>query len=446
MSLRTRFALVTSALVLAVTAMMSIGAYTIASNQLTDQVDTSLNQRATRILEIVDNPRFRWEEAFGRGPVNQAIMQTEVDAITQVVLPGGEIIKRREYPALELDETDRALAVGGTRVHRARTVIDGHLFRTLTVRLDDGSWLQLAKDMQVVVDARNGMRRWFPALAALQVIVAALAGWWFARRISRPIESLAATAESIASTQDLTHDVPAGGAGEVGALATSFNAMVGALRTSLARQRRLVQDASHELRTPLTSLRANTEILERGVLDDAERSAVLADMRAEIDELASLSAELASLATDHRTTEGAVPVDLAEVAHEVAERARRRGGAAVTVESAPGPRPIVVARPAQLERAVSNLVDNAVKFSGGTGEVVVAVSPDAIEVRDRGPGIPDADKPHVFERFYRAIHTRSMPGSGLGLAIVAQFAEDNDADTYVRDNPGGGAVVGVRFR
>ena len=106
----------------------------------------------------------------------------------------------------------------------------------------------------------------------------------------------------------------------------------------------------------------------------------------------------------------------------------------------------MVARPHQLERAVSNLVDNAIKFSGGAGEVQVWVADQSLEVRDNGPGIPDDDKPHVFDRFYRAVGTRSMPGSGLGLAIVAQCAEDNDAETFVRDNPGGGAVVGIRFR
>lgn len=106
----------------------------------------------------------------------------------------------------------------------------------------------------------------------------------------------------------------------------------------------------------------------------------------------------------------------------------------------------MVARPHQLERAVSNLVDNAIKFSAGSGEVQVWVADQSVEVRDNGPGIPDADKPHVFDRFYRAVQTRSMPGSGLGLAIVAQCAEDNDAEVFVRDNAGGGAVVGIRFR
>ena len=444
MSLRTRFAIVTAALVMVFTMSMSFGAYKIATGQLEKQVDTSLNQRASRIIAIVDDPRFDWNQAFGRGPANQAIMQTEVDAITQVRLPGGQILKRPEYPELPLQDQDRKLTPTGDRIHRSGLVIDGHRFRTLTVALSDGSLLQLAKDTQVVVEARTGMRRWFPLLAALQVVIAAFVGWLFARRISRPIENLASAAESIAVTQDLTHDIPAGGAGEVGTLVDSFNSMLTALRNSLSRQRQLVQDASHELRTPLTSLRANTELLERANLAEDDRNAILADIRAEIDELTGLSSELSSLATDHRANEMAIPVNLIDIATEVVSRAQRRTTTPVTLHT--GANTIVVARPHQLERAISNLVDNAIKFSAGSGEVQVWVADMSVEVRDSGPGIPDTDKPHVFDRFYRAVHTRSMPGSGLGLAIVSQCAEDNDGETFVRDNPGGGAVVGIRFR
>ena len=444
MNLRYRFAIVTAVLVLALTVSMSFGAYTIASGQLERQVDTSLNQRATRIIEIVARRGFNWNDSFGPGPVNQAIMQTEVDAITQVTLSTGEIVKRREYPALPLSKADRSLSLDGTRYHRSSVMIDNHEFRTLTVLLDDGSLLQLAKDTQVVVNARAGMRRWFPLLAVIQVLVAAVVGWLFARRISRPIENLALTAERIAATQDLSHDIPTAGAGEVGRLGGSFNTMVGALRNSISRQRQLVQDASHELRTPLTSLRANTELLQRANLTQEARDSILHDMRAEVDELTALSAELSSLATDHRATEQAVPLNLADLAAETVARAQRRTGIPVTLHV--GDDTIVVARPHQLERAVSNLVDNAIKFSDGNGAVVVRVANQSVEVCDNGPGIPDSDKPYVFDRFYRAVNTRSLPGSGLGLAIVSQCAEDNDGETFVRDNEGGGAVVGIRFR
>jgi two-component system sensor histidine kinase MprB len=220
--------------------------------------------------------------------------------------------------------------------------------------------------------------------------------------------------------------------------------MLEALRGSVARQRQLVQDASHELRTPLTSLRANTELLERATLSEVDRSSILADMRAEVDELAVLSAELSALAIDQRKAEDPISVDLLEVANEVVARASRRTTVSITVHATSDS--VITARPHQLERALSNLVDNAVKFSAGTSAVEVHVGAKRVEVRDHGPGISDKDKPHVFDRFYRAVATRSMPGSGLGLAIVAQFVQDHDANAYVLDNAGGGAIVGIQFR
>ena len=443
MNLRTRFALITGGLVLVLATAMSYGAYSIASQQLEKQVQTSLNQRASRILDIVSRPGFTWNEAFGRGPANQAIMQTEVDAITQVVLPGGQILGRNEYPQLPVTEADRNLNLTDHRVHRSTITIDNHEFRMLSVAAPDGSLIQVAKDTQILVNARSGMRTWFPIFAAIGVIVSALFGWLFAGRVSKPIEELALTAETIAATQDLDQTISTTGSSEVANLTSSFNTMLEALRGSVSRQRQLVQDASHELRTPLTSLRANTELLERATLSDADRSSILADMRAEVDELAALSAELSALAIDQRKAEDPVSIDLLEVANEVVARASRRTTATITVHATADT--IISARPHQLERALSNLVDNAVKFSSGSSPVEVHVGAKRVEVRDHGPGISDEDKPLVFDRFYRAVATRSMPGSGLGLAIVAQFVQDHHAHAYVLDNVGGGAIVGIQF-
>lgn len=443
MNLRTRFAVITGSLVLVIATAMSIGANRIASDQLEKQVRTSLNQRVSRILHIVDNPRFSWSDSFGPGPVNQAIMQTEVDAITQVVLPDGTILGRREYPQLPVTKDDLALRTNDKKIHRSSTTIDGHRFRVLTVVAPDGSLVQVAKDTQIIVNAQNAMRTLFPLFAMIAVMVASIIGWLFAGRVSKPIEDLAYAAEDIAQTQDLNREIPVKGDGEVAKLSASFNTMLEALRGSVARQRQLVQDASHELRTPLTSLRANTELLERGSLSDADRASILADMRAEVDELADLSAELNSLATDQRTTEEPTRVDLAEVAGEVVTRAARRTTAQVTLHATDDL--VIEARPQQLERAISNLVENAIKFNSGDQPIEVHVGSKRIEVRDHGPGIADSDKPRVFDRFYRATATRSMPGSGLGLAIVAQFADDHGANVYVLDNAGGGAIVGIQF-
>jgi two-component system sensor histidine kinase MprB len=443
MNLRTRFALIAGALVFVLATVMSVGAYRIASSQLENQVQTSLEQRISRILNIMDRPDFTWQDSFGPGPVNQAIMQTEVDAITQVVLPNGQILGRREYPQLPIERADKALSFGGDRVNESSTVIEGHTFRTMTVLANDGSLIQVAKDTQILIDARNGMRKWFPLFAALAVMVSAVIGWLFAGRVSKPIEDLALAANDIAQTQDLERRIKVSGSDEVARLSTSFNTMLTALNKSMNRQRQLVQDASHELRTPLTSLRANSELLERASVSDADRAAILADMRAEIDELTALSTELSALAIDQKAAESPIDTDLAVIADEIATRAARRGGAAVSVHVTDDV--MVQARPHQLERAISNLVDNAIKFSGGSSEVEIHVGAKRVEVRDHGPGISDEDKPHVFDRFYRATATRSMPGSGLGLSIVSQFAEDHNASAYVLDNVGGGVIVGIQF-
>ena len=443
MNLRTRFALIAGVLVFILATVMSVGAYRIASSQLENQVQTSLEQRITRILNIMARPNFSWRDSFGPGPVNQAIMQTEVDAITQVVLPNGQVLGRREYPQLPIENADKALSFDGQRVHKSSTIIDGHTFRTMTVLANDGSLIQVAKDTQILIDARNGMRTWFPLFAALAVMVSAVIGWLFAGRVSKPIENLALTADDIAQTQDLERRITVSGNDEVARLSTSFNTMLTALSKSMNRQRQLVQDASHELRTPLTSLRANSELLERASVSDADRTAILADMRAEIDELTALSSELSALAIDQKAAESSIDTDLAVIADEIATRAARRGGTAVSVHVTDDV--MVQARPHQLERAISNLVDNAIKFSGGTSEVEIHVGAKRVEVRDHGPGISDEDKPHVFDRFYRATATRSMPGSGLGLSIVSQFAEDHNASAYVLDNVGGGAIVGIQF-
>jgi two-component system sensor histidine kinase MprB len=431
-------------LVFVIATAMSLGAYRIATDQLETQVKASLNQRALSTIEAINRPRRDFNDFFGNGPLDRAISQTEIDSITQIIDTNGILHKRRDLPDLPYEAALRSLREDPSRAYYSSVSLENHEFRMLSVASPDGTIIQVAKDTQILVDAQNGMRTYFPLFAALAVLVSGGFAWLFATRVTRPIEELAATAESIAATQDLNRSIEVSGSDEVAQLARSFNTMLVALRASSDRQRRLVQDASHELRTPLTSLRANAEILERATLSDEDRSSILADMKAEVDELADLSVELSALATDQRAAEDPVQVDLLDVVSEVASRASRRTSAEVSVHSTEDT--IVSARPSQLERAISNLVDNAIKFSGASSSVEIHVGSKRVEVRDHGPGISDEDKPHVFDRFYRATATRSMPGSGLGLAIVSQFAEANDANVYVLDHAGGGVIVGLQFK
>ena len=444
MNLRTRYVAITAMLVFVIATAMSIGAYRIATDQLEKQVKASLNQRALSTIEAINRPRRDFNDFFSSGPLDRAISQTEFDSITQIIDTNGILHKRRDLPDLPYEPALKALREDPARAYYSSVNLENHEFRMLSVASPDGTIIQVAKDTQILVDAQNGMRTYFPLFAALAVLISGGFAWLFASRVTRPIEELAATAESIAATQDLNRSIEVSGSDEVAQLARSFNTMLVALRASSDRQRRLVQDASHELRTPLTSLRANAEILERATLSDEDRSSILADMKAEVDELADLSVELSALATDQRAAEDPVTVDLLDVVSEIATRSSRRTSAEVSVHSTDDT--IVSARPSQLERAISNLVDNAIKFSGATSAVEIHVGSKRVEVRDHGPGISDEDKPHVFDRFYRATATRSMPGSGLGLAIVSQFAEANDANVYVLDNAGGGVIVGLQFK
>jgi two-component system sensor histidine kinase MprB len=270
---------------------------------------------------------------------------------------------------------------------------------------------------------------------------AAAAGWLLARRITSRLERLTEAAEEVGVTGRLDVAMPEPGRDEVGRLTATLDTMLGELARSRDDQRRLVQDAGHELRTPLTSLRTNVSVMRRFTeLSPAAQRGLLDDVEGETRELTSLVNELVELATDRRADEAPGPVDLADIAEQVADRARRRSGRSIVVHAEPV---TVTGRRAALERAVGNLLDNAAKFDAGSDTPIeLHVDASRIEVRDRGPGIDPADAPHVFDRFYRATNARSLPGSGLGLAIVHDIADLHGGRAYARARDGGGAVIG----
>ena len=445
MSLRTRLLLTTSAIVFVIVGALSVGMSTIISRQLIREVDNTLDARIEAIAATLRESRVI--SPFGRrmrNPLSDALMPTRFDTVTQVIDPAGTVIIA--LGEVDLPITQRVLDIannseGGSA--RFTTSISGGRYRMLTIPLVNGGALQLAKDISEIEQAQQRIRMRLIATGLIGIFVAAIAGWWVARRTAKPIQQLADAAERIALTQNLDTTLDIHGYREIEQLAESFNTMLGAVRLSGEQQKQLVQDASHELRTPLTSLRANTELLERNTLDEPTRDAILRDIRAEVDELTSLSSELSALASDQRLVEEPSAVDLGEVATEVALRASRRTGRAVTVVA--NDSLVVAVRLGQLERALNNLVDNALKFCPIALPVEIIVNGKHIDVVDHGPGISDIDKPLVFDRFYRAAATRALPGSGLGLAIVKQFATDHSANVSVSDTAGGGATVTIAF-
>jgi len=256
----------------------------------------------------------------------------------------------------------------------------------------------------------------------------------------RPIEQLTTSASYVAATKDFDHPIAVTRHDEIGTLAANFNRMLDALRTSREQQRRLVMDASHELRTPLTALRTNVDLLRRAhSYDDAQRAELLGATDVELRELTDLVSELVELATDTRSEEVVQPVDLGEVVDRVADRQQRRAQRDIVVtKEEPA---LVDGRAGLLDRAVSNLLDNALKFSPPTAPVEIVVRGSTIEVLDRGEGIAAEDLPHVFDRFYRSPTARTLPGSGLGLAIVEQIAELHGGRVALAARDGGGIVA-----
>ena len=267
-------------------------------------------------------------------------------------------------------------------------------------------------------------------------------GWLIAGRIAKPIRKLSAVAAEVATSRDLSIAVPVDGSGEVSDLGRSFSLMMTALSTSLEQQQRLVSDASHELRTPLTALRTNIESLELfDAIPEADRREMIRDIRLEVEELSTLTAELVDLATDQmQSAEQIGTVDLLALTRDVAQRARRRSGR--TIEVTDGGGNSIDGFSNQLLRAVSNLVDNAIKYSPAGSSIEISVDGGSVRVRDHGPGIAEKDLPHIFERVYRSIDARTAPGSGLGLAIVADAVNRHQGTVFAANAPDGGAIVG----
>jgi two-component system sensor histidine kinase MprB len=208
-------------------------------------------------------------------------------------------------------------------------------------------------------------------------------------------------------------------------------------------QARLVRDAGHELRTPLTALRTNLEVLQRHEVGTAERTEILSAAHGEVEELALLVAEVVDLASDRYEEETVGPVDLDDVASAVIDRVEKRMGHHVVLTSDGS---VVDGKRHALERALSNIIQNADKFSVSDSEISVAISEGTVTVSDEGPGFDPQDLPYIFERFYRSDAARSEPGSGLGLSIVKQIIDDHNGEVFARNGQNGGAEVGFTLR
>ncbi|MGF1667111.1 MAG: ATP-binding protein [Acidimicrobiia bacterium] len=441
MSLRSRWAL-TLALVAAVAIGLAVAASLVfTENQLRREIDQDLLARAENIPEDLRDLLRQNSGRFG----DRGGRSVRLDAIVQILTPDGQIVGFEDTPQLPVGDRDRALIDEDGRPVLRTVTVDGTRYRMITAHFDrarlEGA-VQVAVEVSSVDRSIAFLRRRLTVVWIGASLLAGAAGWWLARRAVAPIERLTATAEHVAATEQLDVALDTTAPAEIGRLAGSFQAMLATLQSSRIQQRQLASDAGHELRTPLTALRTNLETLRRRDEDlTAEQRRELVDAAlTEVGELSTLSAELVDLASDvARSEEMVADVDLGELVGRVADRFRRRTERQIVVT---GVGASLTVRPVQMERAVSNLVDNALKWSPVDDAVEILLDGPSVMVRDHGPGIPDDDLPHVFERFYRSVEARTTPGSGLGLAIVKLIVESHGGTVSAANHPEGGAVVG----
>jgi len=440
-SLASRVTLLTTMAVGMAVAIVALGAYATVRMQLASSLDDSLMERAQSASSQLDQlDRFTQETA------TPAYLLASSDVRYGYARYDGQSGFQDRGPVIPLDDTETAVARGDSK-QSLRTVRAGGVdYRVVAVPIkgQPGYALVIAQSLepQQHVLTKLGLVTLLFGIAG--IITAGVAGWAVARNGLRPVRRLTAAAEDIARTERLA-PIQVEGDDEIARLASAFNQMLASLAASRDRQRRLVADAGHELRTPLTSLRTNIDLLTQAgaSLPDDARAELLTDVRAQLEELTTLVGDLVELARDEPTPAVIGTVELHEVLDHAVARVRRRAPLLTFVVSADPW--YVEGDAAALERALTNLLDNAAKWSPPSGTVTVALHGGVVTVDDQGSGIADADLPHVFERFYRSDVSRAMPGSGLGLSIVAQVVERHAGSVEAGRSPSGGARMTLQL-
>ncbi len=455
--IRARLAMLVAAAVAFGVAAVSVTCWFIVQGKLYEQVNNDLSQMADRpgvLTSIVNDcsqtPQQNPEKSrFG---TNYAQLFKE---------EGDPCVTQFSTGTVKVTGSDKELINSaktfGEAAFRNGTDEDGNSVRVLTVYVGDDSsdgepvGVLFATPLHGTESTLNELALILLLVSGIGVVGAGAAGLAVARAGLRPVDKLTEAVEHVARTEDLTVRIPVedDSEDEVARLSRSFNSMTSSLASSRELQQQLIADAGHELRTPLTSLRTNIELLTRSEetgrpIPEADRKALLASVKAQMTELAALIGDLQELSrSEGQRGERVQVISLEDTVESALRRARLRGPElTITAHLQPW---YVRAEPAALERAVVNILDNAVKFSPEGGTVEVQLASGTLTVRDHGPGIPAEELPHVFDRFWRSPSARALPGSGLGLSIVARTVQQAGGEVTLARAEGGGTVATVRL-
>ncbi len=487
MSFQRRIAIAASAAVAIAVVLAAALTYVLTSEQLHRQVDSQLRRRGAEVTAYLRRnggtrlPRSARQaaalaalNALGRAPSGRGAPlphiagaagrsaenlfgrlppgPDQVRGYQQLVSSSGAILLRSSSVSLPVGAATRALAAHGGAAVWSNATVKGTRLRVLSEAFGGGRAVELAQPLTEVNSLLGRLRVILALLVVGGIALAALLGRLVAGAALAPLRRLTQATEHVARTQDLSGRIRASGEDELARLAQSFNSMldtlersVSALDASVHAQRQLVADASHELRTPVTSVRTNIELLQAqgASMDESTRVVLLEEVVAQISQLTLLINDLIDLARGEERREDTEELRLDALVEEVVDRARRRSPQ-TPLETSLEPT-LIGGVPARLERAVSNLIDNALKYSPPQSPVEVALHGGELTVRDHGPGICEEDLPHIFDRFYRGAHARERPGSGLGLAIVRQVAEQQGGTISAEPAADGGTLMRLRL-
>ncbi|MFC0316478.1 ATP-binding protein [Gordonia phosphorivorans] len=439
-SLRTRVALLVAAVVMLSATLMAGATYVFVYRALYQDVDSQLTVRADGMTVLANTGQLSEPSRLLTGTV------FSTNITIALVQPDGRVFSVGQVP-FESAEREIAESDPGDSPTQSLRTVGNH--RVLARKLPDGNTLVLAQSLDRTDAILNRLASVLFVAGGIGVAFAAAAGTAVARAGLRPVTRLTGAVERIGRTQDL-RPIPVSGTGELVRLTESFNAMLAALASSRDQQARLVADAGHELKTPLTSLRTNLELLiaasEPGArqIPAADMIELRSDVMAQVEELSTLVGDLVDLARHDSSTAVFEECEMSEVIEEALVRVRRRR---TDIDFEMDTQPwFVFGEASGLSRAVLNVLDNAAKWSPPGRAVQISlhqIGPETAEltVADAGPGIPPEDRELVFERFYRATATRSMPGSGLGLAIVRQVVVRLGGTVSAGQSAAGGALI-----
>ncbi|WP_425838016.1 sensor histidine kinase [Microbacterium sp. PA5] len=453
MSVRTR-------IVAVITLVAAIGLISVGATVYLVERAVSLEAIEDRLQDNLDSARF----IVGEGPDDTGTWPSADEALRAVVqrmspddntgalgiVDGRAVLRSGVDLDLDLTSAPGFVAHVSSEVTGADPVIgtyaeEGVVWRYLAAPIavvggDAATGAEviftMAYDVSAELGEINGTAQAYLVAAGIALLVIAVVATIVSTRLLRPLRRMRETAERV-SAQSLGERLPVQGRDDVSELASTMNDMLDRLDGALDSQRQLLSDVGHELKTPITIVRGNLEVMDADDPDDVRETQALAID--ELERMDRLVQDLSAAAALH----GPSPVTTARVdAGELVQQIVRKAQGIEGAEVDAGPIADVVARvdPGRITQAMLQLSQNGVTHGRGRIEIGSRVVDDTLElwVRDHGPGVPDADKAVVFDRFHRG--STAHAGSGLGLNIVQVIARAHGGSVRVDDAPGGGAL------